>query len=64
MEWQPIETAPENTYVLVWSPQYWSQEYGLAVLDDEEGWLTYELGEPLDTPSHWAHLPGPPPEED
>ena len=20
MEWQPIETAPENTYILVWKP--------------------------------------------
>lgn len=65
MKWQPIETAPEDTYVLVWSPEYYCYEYGIAVLGGEEGyWLTYEGDLPLATPTHWMHLPEPPEEDE
>lgn len=61
MTWHPIETAPEEIYVLVWCPDYYSYEYGIAVLDGEEGrWLTYEGDHELNTPTHWMPLPEPP----
>ena len=62
MNWQPIETAPEDTYVLVYCPEYYGDEYVIATLDStEEGWQIVDPRCPLAcTPTHWMHLPEPP----
>ena len=58
MEWQPIETAPKETYVLVYCPDCYGDEYGIAIRLEEVWW---ETGEALScTPTHWMHLPEPP----
>lgn len=66
MEWQPIETAPEDEFVLVWCPDFYCYEYGIAVLGGEEGhWLTYEGDYELESaPTHWMPLPKPPEEDE
>ena len=58
-EWQPIETAPDNVYVLVWLSGFnrvaraW---YCTATS------LWYEDGEVWDAniPTHWIYPPEPP----
>ena len=63
MEWQPIETAPEDTSVLVYCPEYYGDEYGVAHWDStDEKWIAGFI--PLDCiPTHWMHLPQPPKED-
>ena len=64
MTWQPIDTAPEDTYVLVWCPDYYCHECGVAMLHSEDGcWRDREGYLPLATPTHWMPLPEPPEEE-
>lgn len=67
-EWQPIETAPRNEYVLVFCPDAseWTQIMICGLLEfegdpDPPDW--YELNadarpDPLDVgPTHWMPLP-------
>jgi hypothetical protein len=42
MEWQPIETAPENTYILVWKP-YLSEDERICL--DRFKWVTHREDE-------------------
>ena len=55
-EWQPIETAPEDEFVLVMEP---SGRCGGAYLLGGE-WSNDE-GDAYN-PTHWMHLPTPPQE--
>lgn len=67
-DWQPIETAPRNTPVLVFSPDASEPKVLLAhCLDFGDGdgaeWydVWQETGYPIDAdPSHWQPLPEPP----
>lgn len=54
-EWQPIATAPAESYLLLWGPKYTRpiSEYWLG--DRVCGWAT--------PPTHWMPLPPPPTEE-
>jgi hypothetical protein len=64
MEWQPIETAPNDTYVLVYGPDYYGDEYFIAIRL-EEVWGTGHPFCPLGcAPTHWMHLPEPPEEDE
>lgn len=71
MEWQPIETAPKNEYVLVFCPgaEEASQIMicGLLVFEgdpDPPDWYELNCDErpsPLDVDvTHWMPLPNPP----
>lgn len=60
--WQPIETAPKNTALLLWWP-HWSQfEPIVGWWQINGGWQSGEL--PLEgdntPPTHWMPLPEPP----
>ena len=61
-QWQPIETAPENVEVLVWSAE-WTVPYLIkATLKDNE-WAAggFCISNPYQ-PTHWMLLPQPPAE--
>ena len=60
--WQPIETAPHNRRLLVWSGQemycaHWSQN----PITGDEAWIVAEWGtegdQALVRPTHWMELP-------
>lgn len=59
-EWQPIETAPKDTPILV-GP---TKRMGIcvAMLTDRDGWETETPSEwvGMYTPTHWMPLPEPP----
>jgi len=63
-EWQPIETAPPDTDVLLgwwrkWPVRAWEQKVGWAVASNtcpppwSKWWCDSEA-------THWMHLPAPP----
>lgn len=65
-DWQPIDTAPKDERVLIWSPS-WEQAF-LAVWTESFGghWMPEYaevpmLDEPEDHPTHWMSLPSAPP---
>lgn len=61
-EWQPIETAPKGTPVLVRTHPHYRAEGQIVVADSRDGvsWWTrpgrYSVGA-----THWMPLPDPPP---
>lgn len=65
-QWQPIETAPEATYVLVWLPNYGAYR---AIRTERDWWAVEFRGEGcIVNPSHWMPdiappLPSPPAKE-
>ena len=64
LAWQPIKTAPADIFLLVWCPDHFCYEYAIAAFHGEENrWITFEGGLPIDPPTHWTHLPDPPQEE-
>ena len=62
-DWQPIETAPSDTEILVYSPQWGAI---IARHSEEHGeWLSrmqvpVTLQAEDDLPTHWQELPEPP----
>lgn len=53
MEWQPIETAPFSTWVLVFRPQTsLACKMGVDYKHKQDGWVG--------NPTHWMPLPEPP----
>ena len=64
--WQPIETAPKDTWVLVWEPGVLPQFVGHEVARQETGGVGRDTGwfsiyhEETLTPTHWMPLPEPP----
>lgn len=74
-EWQPIETAPRDTNVLLFRPQCRDDKYGGVCLARymtgrkggglvRVGWRVfhepYYVSEIADSPTHWMPLPEPP----
>jgi hypothetical protein len=59
MDWQPIETAPEETEILVFLEGFVYHSYKLG-----DFWGCHGCGESLDKPSHWMPLPPAPQEAD
>lgn len=59
-EWQPIETAPKDTHILV-GP---TKRMGIcvAIFTDLDGWETETPSQywSIYTPTHWMPLPAPP----
>ena len=64
-EWHPIETAPHDKRVMVWSGQetycaHWAQN----PMTGDEAWIVAEWGtdgdQALVKPTHWRPLPLPP----
>jgi hypothetical protein len=66
MEWQPIETAPDETDVIVANPDRISGEHHVSIAwrHVESGkWWRPHSGPSLAsciTPTHWMPLPDPP----
>lgn len=65
MEWKPMDTAPHDKRVMVWSGQemycaHWAQN----PMTGDEAWIVAELGtegdQALVKPTHWRPLPLPP----
>jgi hypothetical protein len=69
-KWQPIETAPKDTPVLVWAYCYKASRFATFVAEQETnyGWdvcgaTGYEWESSFNTPTHWMPLPPPPSRE-
>lgn len=66
MEWQPIETAPKNTLVLIWDgrimcvAERWTYNGGKAWNWSAVGASGYECEDDFESPTHWMPLPEPP----
>lgn len=60
MEWQPIETAPKDTTVLLYGAK--RLEMCVGMNHSRDGWVTDTTSEWLSmyTPTHWMPLPEPP----
>lgn len=64
--WQPIETAPKDTFVLVYMPwtglvrQAKLQTKGPGILGWRVAWNASNKSVVAQTPSHWHPLPEPP----
>lgn len=58
-DWQPIETAPKETRVLVWRPRETDENDAHAGVDIFLGkyWWHSRFHQ---QPTHWMPLPGPP----
>ena len=71
-EWQPIDTAPRDVWVLVWDEKsgvnvsHWTTGVDSSSDDQRQGWFTAERDTRdetmvLDGPvTHWMPLPAPP----
>jgi len=66
-EWQPIETAPDSTTILVWHKEYGSVASHILVTGI---WGVYTPGVAMmfqkhltPKPTHWMPLPAPPKED-
>lgn len=60
-EWQPIETAPRDKWILVWRPASNVRDASWVCLPPSPGYWTEGRGGPLDPPpTHWMPLPAPP----
>lgn len=60
--WQPIDTAPDDTEILVWSA---TQSGTYLAIRKRDGWWTadacpFEWTELVDLPTHWMAIPQPP----
>ena len=65
-DWQPIETAPERTPVLVWHPGLGMGGWNVMMRYKTLWTETMHDGRTLKEgyePSHWMPLPAPPKEE-
>ena len=62
MNWQPIETVPTNTKVLLWSNGF----VVVGLFDSEKScwWsLLFNMNFKMEKPTAWMPLPEPPEEE-
>ena len=62
-DWQPIDTAPSDVEILIYTAQ-WGPIIARHSGDHGE-WLSrmqvpVSLSAECDRPTHWRHLPGPP----
>lgn len=60
MEWQPIETAPKDTMILVGPTK--RMDICVAMNHSRDGWVTESPSDwhSIYTPTHWMPLPPPP----
>jgi hypothetical protein len=56
-KWQPIETAPQNTLILVWMPYWFDDEDGRIAVASGPYWTDGEGNELQGYPTHWQPLP-------
>lgn len=56
-EWQPIETAPKDTYVLLWCDE--ASDVPMVGYFGNRWELAHADGDPF-MPTHWMPLPEPP----
>ena len=68
-EWQPIETAPVNEFVLVFFTRDHTMEVARRLISPDGEDLGWWANDGLDfygadTPSHWMPLPAPPHREE
>jgi len=61
-QWQPIETAPKNTAVLVFPSHVLGRSCDMAIFPSAHGiWMEVsQFGERHLKPTHWQPLPNPP----
>lgn len=64
-QWRPIETAPRDQRVLVWSgAELYAAHWAKNPFTDDEAWIIAEWGDKgeqaLVRPTHWMPLPLPP----
>ena len=64
-EWQPIETAPTDCEVLIWTGENrYVAKWAKNIETDEIGWIVADLGDGnrviANSPTHWMPLPPPP----
>lgn len=68
-EWQPIETAPANEFILVWCVPPYDEEVApvWVVRKDDDGdfWIEHDadgmwMSASHAVPTHWMPLPEPP----
>lgn len=63
MNWQPIETAPKDRWILIYGAREepYNESHVSLVEWDGGGWWG-QYGEPVltDVPTHWMELPEPP----
>jgi hypothetical protein len=62
MEWQPIETAPRDKRILVWSGQeIYAAHWVRNMITNDEAWIVAQWGDECDQalvkPTHWLPLP-------
>ena len=68
-DWQPIETAPKDEWILIATPQHdagmttsmWDSEVEWWMIDDGKNPELWLRG---DAPTHWKPLPQPPKENE
>lgn len=59
--WKPIETCPEDTWVLIIIPHKDGAYVGVSLLRNKNLQIwSGEIDDFLDTPTHWMELPDPP----
>ena len=70
-EWRPIETAPKDGGILLWTRRAgWQiaeccEFFEKGRPDGTDDWVWYtEMGTPLDDATHWMPLPPPPERND
>lgn len=63
-KWQPIETAPMATWILVWAPSSIVRSAALCQIDGRKWWTEGRSGELGFWPTHWMPLPEPPTKAD
>jgi hypothetical protein len=57
-EWQPIDTAPMQEYVILWSPAEPEGKVLVGYLSGRNQWYDESNGLHIDpAPSHWMPLP-------
>ena len=65
-DWQPIETAPKDTPILIYATETWRIRYFICVAKlGKYGWEAvgasgYECENDFEHPTHWMSLPEPP----
>lgn len=68
-EWKPIETAPKDKRVSVWTGQaVYAAHWAKNILTDDEAWIVAEFGDSGDQvlvrPILWKPLTAPPTEQE
>jgi hypothetical protein len=60
-KWQPIDSAPELTWVIVTNGEYVAEAFYSKYYERRGGWVMM-TGDDIDKVTHWQPLPTPPKE--